>query len=63
MNDYDKIRHFADSYGLVAMMFVFVVFILWPFRPGKRGHYDEAASLIFTEDNETSSASKDKSHG
>ena len=32
---YDTLRHFADSWGLVVMVVVFLVLRrLWPFRPG-----------------------------
>lgn len=63
MSDYDAIRHFADSYGLAAMLVVFISFALWAFRPGARGHYDQAAAVIFAEDHEGQSTGKDKSHG
>lgn len=65
MSDYDTVRHFADSYGLAAMVAVFIVFVLWTFRPGARSHHEEAAIMIFVEDDdgETRSISKDESHG
>jgi len=64
MSDYDAIRHFADSYGLAAMVVIFSVFALWAFRPGSRRHYDEAAVTIFAEDEgEPAVSSKDKRHG
>ncbi|WP_295630661.1 cbb3-type cytochrome c oxidase subunit 3 [Novosphingobium sp.] len=46
---YDLLRQIADSWGLLAMTGVFLVLILWPFRPGARGHYEEAATSIFEE--------------
>jgi cytochrome c oxidase cbb3-type subunit 4 len=57
------IRHFADSYGLGAMVVVFLTFVLWVFRPGARRHYDEAATMIFAEDSETEASNRDMSHG
>jgi cytochrome c oxidase cbb3-type subunit 4 len=63
VNDYDAIRHFADSYGLAAMVVVFVIFALWVFRPGARRHYDEAATMIFAEDKETQATDRDMNHG
>lgn len=63
MNDYNTIRHFADSYGLAAMVALFVVLILWALRPGARRHHEEAAVMIFAEDEaETAVSSKDKRH-
>ena len=47
MSTYDTLRHFADSYGLVAMVGVFVALCLWPLRPGSRSHNEAAANLIF----------------
>jgi cytochrome c oxidase cbb3-type subunit 4 len=44
---YETLRHFADSYGLVAMAIVFLVLVAWPFRPGAKRHNDRAANLIF----------------
>jgi cytochrome c oxidase cbb3-type subunit 4 len=44
---YELLRQIADSWGLLAMTGVFLVLILWPFRPGARGHYEDAATSIF----------------
>jgi len=47
MSLYEQLRHFADSYGLVVMMAVFLCLCLWPFRPGARRHNRAAARSIF----------------
>ena len=47
---YDALRHFADSWGLLAMGVVFVVLAAWPFRPGARSINEDAARMIFRED-------------
>ncbi len=47
---YDAMRHFADSWGLVAMGAAFVAFAAWPFRPQSREHNEAAARMIFRED-------------
>jgi len=47
---YQALRQFADSWGLVAMTISFVVLCAWPFRPGGRKNSDEAATMIFEED-------------
>jgi cytochrome c oxidase cbb3-type subunit 4 len=47
---YETLRHFADSWGLLAMLILFVVFALWPFRPGSRDANDAAANMIFKDD-------------
>lgn len=49
---YDMLRHLADSWGLLAMMLVFIVLIAWPFRPGARKYSDEAATMIFKDEND-----------
>lgn len=47
---YDALRHFADSWGLLAMALLFLTLIAWPFRPGARARNDEAANMIFKDD-------------
>ena len=49
---YDALRHFADSWGLAAMMVVFVVLVAWPFRPGAKRINDQAANMIFRGDDD-----------
>lgn len=48
--NYDDLRHFADSWGLVFMGVLFLTLIGWTFLPGARGRHDEAANIIFDED-------------
>lgn len=47
---YEALRHFADSWGLLAMAIVFVLLSAWPFRPGARDRNDAAAKMIFKDD-------------
>jgi cytochrome c oxidase cbb3-type subunit 4 len=47
---YDALRHLADSWGLLAMLLVFVALAAWPFRPGARDANDTAATMIFKDD-------------
>mgnify|MGYP001767958558 FL=1 len=47
---YDALRHFADSWGLAAMVVIFLVLALWPFRPGAKEDNDAAANMIFKGD-------------
>jgi cytochrome c oxidase cbb3-type subunit 4 len=44
---YDTLRHFADSYGLITMVFVFLALCLWPLRPGAQTRNQAAAQSIF----------------
>ena len=47
---YETLRHFADSWGLAAMVVVFLVLVAWPFRPGARSTNEAAKNMIFAED-------------
>jgi cytochrome c oxidase cbb3-type subunit IV len=46
---YEAFRHFADSWGLLFMVVVWVSFALWVFRPGAKQHHEDAANMIFDE--------------
>lgn len=48
--DYDTMRHFADSWGLLALVVFFVGVILFTFRPGSRKAADAAARIPLKED-------------
>ncbi len=47
---YETLRHFADSWGLAAMVLTFLALSAWPFRPSARKANEEAANMIFAED-------------
>lgn len=47
---YEELRHFADSYGLLFLALIFLSFIGWTFRTGSRQKHEEAANMIFEED-------------
>jgi cytochrome c oxidase cbb3-type subunit IV len=47
---YDGLRHFADSWGLVMMAALYISFVGWTFRKGAKMHNDQAANMIFKED-------------
>ena len=49
---YDALRHFADSWGLAAMVVIFLVLALWPFRPGAREDNEAAANMIFKDEDD-----------
>jgi cytochrome c oxidase cbb3-type subunit 4 len=48
--NYEAIRHFADSWGLLFMTCVFLTLIGWTFRPGAGRSHEKAAHMIFDED-------------
>lgn len=45
METYTALRHFADSWGLLAMALFFIGVILFVFRPGSKVTADEAARI------------------
>lgn len=60
---YEDIRQFADSYGLGAMVIVYLVLAFWAFRPGSRRHNEAAANMIFADKSESEPSNGDKTHG
>lgn len=52
MSDYELLRHFADSWGLLAMTLLFLGLVGWTFRPGARRRLDDAATMIFRSDSD-----------
>ena len=50
MSTYETLRHFADSYGLAAMVIMWLGFCGWAFRPGARDRNRAAAEIIFRDD-------------
>ena len=48
--DYETLRIFADSWGLVYLAAVFVAVVVWAFRPGSKKHYEDAANIPLKED-------------
>ncbi|HEY9013139.1 MAG TPA: cbb3-type cytochrome c oxidase subunit 3 [Devosia sp.] len=54
---YDMLRHFADSWGLLYMMAIFLTVVFMIVRPGARASA-EAAARIPLEDNEPRSDRK-----
>lgn len=52
MSNYDALRHFADSWGLVFMAVTFLTLIGWSLRPQAKALHDDAANLIFDKDHD-----------
>lgn len=48
--NYNDFRHFADSWGLLMMGILFLVLIIWPFRKGASQRNEDAANIIFRDD-------------
>lgn len=58
--DYDSFRHFADSWGLAALVVLFVTFLAWPFRPGAGERYRDAALLALKDDRRPQDGARDE---
>ncbi|MDQ0563557.1 CcoQ/FixQ family Cbb3-type cytochrome c oxidase assembly chaperone [Rhizobium mesoamericanum] len=50
METYTAMRHFADSWGLVAMALFFVGAVLFTLRPGSKQCAAEAADIPLKDD-------------
>ena len=50
MSTYETMRHFADSWGMLAMLAFFVGSIAFIFLPGAKSRADEAAKIPLRED-------------
>jgi cytochrome c oxidase cbb3-type subunit 4 len=47
MDSYDTLRHFADSWGLLAMTLSFLGVVLFALRPGARPAHADSAGIPF----------------
>ncbi len=50
METYSLLRHFADSWALLALTLIFLGVVLWAWRPGSTPLHDDAAKSIFRND-------------
>ena len=48
--NYDALRHFADSWGLLLMTLLYLGLIGWVFLPRNRSRNEAAARMIFKDD-------------
>lgn len=47
---YDALRHFADSWGLVILMGIFLIIVIFVFRPGSKKLYRHMSRLPLEDD-------------
>jgi cytochrome c oxidase cbb3-type subunit IV len=50
METYTALRHFADSWALLAITIFFIGVVIFVFRPGTREMADDAAQIPLKED-------------
>lgn len=56
MDTYTTLRHFADSWGLLAMMIFFIGVIVLTFRPGSSRIHKDIADIPLRNDDRPLSA-------
>lgn len=61
METYTLLRGFADSWYLLFMTLFFVGVIAWAWRPGARKGQDDAAAMIFRNDDRPARPARDGS--
>ena len=57
--DYQTMRTFADSWGLLFLVIVFVVVVIYTFRPGSKKKADEIARIPLKDDDDRKEDNKD----
>jgi cytochrome c oxidase cbb3-type subunit 4 len=48
--DYETLRHFADTWVLLALSLLFVGIVAFVLRPGAGAKYDETSKIPLNED-------------
>lgn len=49
--DYNTMREFADSWGLLGMFLFFLFVVFFAFRPGSKKAADDAKDIPFKDEN------------
>lgn len=57
LTTYEQLRHFADSWGLLALTLFFVGVVLFTLRPGSRRTHQDAADIPFRHEDRPAAAS------
>lgn len=50
--DYNTLREFADSWGLLYLFILFIAIVLYVFRPGAKKSYEEQGKIPLKEDDD-----------
>lgn len=61
METYTFLRQMADSWALLLLLIFFVGTWFWAFRPGSRALHDDAADVVFRNDDGPADDNTDKS--
>ncbi|MEX3009890.1 cbb3-type cytochrome c oxidase subunit 3 [Hoeflea sp. TYP-13] len=57
--DYQTLRTFADSWGLLFMVIVFVAVVVYTFRPGSKKEADKIAQIPLKDDDDPNGDDKE----
>ncbi len=57
--DYQSMRSFADSWGLLLLFLIFIGVIAYTFRPGSKKEADKIAQIPLTDDDEPAENDKE----
>lgn len=61
MDTYSAMREFADSWALLALFSIFILVVIWAFRPGSRKVHEDIANTVFrNEDKPAPTAAQEK---
>jgi len=50
--EYEILRKFADTWGLLFLVSVFLFVVVWVFRPGSKKIYKDQSNILFRHEKE-----------
>jgi len=50
--EYEILRKFADTWGLLFLVAVFFFVVFWVFRPGSKKFYEDQSNILFRDEKE-----------
>jgi len=57
--DYHIFREIADSWAMLAIFAVFILAVIWAFRPGSRATHEDTANIPFRHEDKPACRSGD----
>ena len=60
MDTYTLLREFADSWALLGLFLVFIIVVLWVFRPGVRAVHAETSMIPFRHEDRPAPGAEEK---
>lgn len=56
MDTYTVLRHFADSWAMLALLLFFLGVVVWAYRPGSRKMHEDIANIPFRHEDKPAGA-------